>query len=93
MTEERTKNVEEISTLAYNLANSILKKKVETVLEVTAGTKGWKVVVEVLERKAIPDTQDILGMYEFEIDSNGKLLGYKQVMLRRRSEVKSASEE
>ena len=49
--------------------------------------------VEVLERKSVPDTQDILGRYEMKFDPDGDLLGYKRIMLRRRSDMEMVEEE
>ncbi len=46
-----------------------------------------------LERKSIPDTQDILGRYEMKFDEEGELLGYKRIMLRRRSDMEMIEEE
>ena len=45
-------------------------------------SEGWLAEVEVLERKSVPDTQDILGRYEMKFDEDGELLGYKRIMLR-----------
>ncbi len=49
--------------------------------------------VEVVERKSVPDTQDILGRYEMKFDLEGELLGYKRIMLRRRSDMEMVEEE
>jgi Gas vesicle synthesis protein GvpO len=39
----------------------------------------WKVTVELLELSRIPETDDILGCYEVEVDEDGELLGYRRV--------------
>lgn len=39
----------------------------------------WKVRVELLELSRVPDTDDVLGSYEVQIDTNGGLLGYRRV--------------
>lgn len=57
------------------------------VIGVKKAGKGWQVTLEVLERKAVPDSQDILGKYELKLDQSGELLGYKRVELRRRSSL------
>ncbi len=82
------KGIQEIAKIGTSMANDILKKNVESVVKVTKEPKGWKVIIEALERKSIPDTHDILGRYELELNANGELLGYKQTLLRRRSELK-----
>ena len=40
---------------------------------------GWKVEVEVLEVRRIPNTTDVLAMYEVEVDGKGSLQGYRRV--------------
>jgi len=50
--------------------------------------EGWVVSLEALERKAIPDTMDVLGLYEVRLDSEGNLLGFDRRKLRKRGETK-----
>jgi hypothetical protein len=49
---------------------------------------GWSVLLEALERKAIPDTMDVLGLYEIRLDDEGNLLGLERKRLRKRGETK-----
>jgi hypothetical protein len=37
---------------------------------------GWRVDLEVLESRRIPDSTDVLAIYEVEVDTSGELLGY-----------------
>lgn len=39
----------------------------------------WKVTVELLELRRVPDTDDLIGSYEAELDEAGDLLGYYRV--------------
>ena len=58
--------------------------------EVTGLSKleeGWVVRMEALERKAIPDTMDVLGLYEVCLDNEGNLLGFDRKKLRKRGET------
>ena len=48
---------------------------------------GWVVSLEALERKAIPDTMDVLGLYEVRLDNESNLLGFVRTKLRKRGEV------
>ena len=50
--------------------------------------QGWSVLLEALERKAIPDTMDVLGLYEIRLDDEGNLLGLERKRLRKRGETK-----
>ncbi len=44
-------------------------------------------MVEVLERRAVPDSQDLIGRYELRLDENKELLGYERIVLRRRTDL------
>ncbi|NHV97337.1 MAG: gas vesicle protein [Thaumarchaeota archaeon] len=64
----------------------LLNKKVESIVSLTKEEKGWKALIEVLERKAVPDTHDLLGRYEVTMDPNGRVLKYSQTLIRYRSD-------
>jgi len=49
--------------------------------------EGWTVLLEALERKAIPDTMDVLGLYELRLDNEGNLLCLDRKKLRKRGET------
>jgi hypothetical protein len=49
---------------------------------------GWKAEIEVLEVRRIPDTTDLLALYEVELDSDGDIEGYRR--LRRYTRGESA---
>jgi hypothetical protein len=51
----------------------------------------WMVRVELLELSRVPDTDDILGSYEAQLDENGELLGYRR--LRRYSRSRAGDEQ
>ncbi|MFB9837914.1 gas vesicle protein GvpO [Actinoallomurus acaciae] len=40
---------------------------------------GWTIGVEVVETHRIPDTTDVIAVYEAELDSEGELLAYRRV--------------
>ena len=40
---------------------------------------GWKVLVEVVEVRRIPDTTDVLALYEVTADEDGDLEGYRRL--------------
>ena len=39
----------------------------------------WKITVELLELPGMPETLDLIGSYETELDEEGKLLGYRRL--------------
>jgi len=56
-------------------------------VEVTQTDDGWRVIVELLERKSVPDTMDLLAAYEAELDAAGKMRSFTRIRLRRRCDV------
>jgi hypothetical protein len=64
------------------------KKPADGVTGLSKTEEGWTILLEALERKAIPDTMDVLGLYELHLDNKGKLLGLDRKRLRKRGETK-----
>lgn len=79
-------DIEELGGKAASILQNLIQKQAESVLAINQEGKEWKVLVEALEKKVVPDTYDLMGRYELRFNETGKLLGYKQVMLRRRSD-------
>jgi hypothetical protein len=77
-------SIYEITDLALTIAKKYISKDPETVIDVEKKKEEWTVTVEVLERKAIPDTQDLLGRYVIRLNKNGELIGWTQQMIRKR---------
>ncbi len=61
--------------------------KVDGITGFCKANGGWSVSLEVLERKAIPDSMDILGIYEVNLDSEGSFLSFERKRLRKRSDT------
>ena len=64
------------------------KKPADGITGLSKTTEGWTISLEALERKAIPDTMDVLGLYELRMDEEGHLLGLDRKKLRKRNETK-----
>lgn len=63
---------------ARDAAQRLLDHDFEAVIEVSAEDDGgWRVLVEMVERHAVPDTQDIIGRYAIELDKAGSVSGYE----------------
>jgi len=92
-TEKPGASVEKITDIALTIAKKYISKEPETVVGIEQKDGEWKVTVEALERKAVPDTQDLLGRYEIRISDNGKLIGWTQKMIRKRSDRMMPPEE
>ena len=48
---------------------------------------GWHAVFEVVERNAVPDTQDIIGRYELHLSATGDIVEYSLQQRFKRSEL------
>lgn len=90
---EKPLNIIDITQRTSSMVEKVLSKKAESIVSVTKDGKQWRVLAEVLERKSLPDTMDILGRYEFKLDEEANLQGFTQVMLRRRADLVCEEEE
>lgn len=48
---------------------------------------GWTVVIQIVEKKSIPEGMDVLGIYDVCLDGKGNLLGYRRKALRKRGDI------
>ena len=80
-------NANEIIKKAQEEFARLSKLPVNAVIGLAKREDGWVVSLEALERKAIPDTMDVLGLYEVRLDSEGTLLGFERKKLRKRGET------
>ena len=46
--------------------------------------RGWRVQVEAVEKKSIPDGQDILATYELTVDEDANVLDFTRIGMRKR---------
>ncbi len=89
----KNSNIKEICQKAPALCESILNKKAESITSVVKEGEEWKVQIEVLERKAVPDTQDILNTYELKLSGELEFTGYRRVGMRHRGDMIVEEEE
>ena len=80
-------NANEIVEKAREEFISLGKKPADGVTGLSKTEEGWSILLEALERKAIPDTMDVLGLYELRLDNDGHLLSLDRRKLRKRGET------
>lgn len=85
--ETRTISLIEDLDKAIFVIEKITRKKAEGVVSVSREEDITKFIVEVLERKSIPDTQDILSIYEMNFNSSMEIMDYNKIGMRRRSDM------
>lgn len=64
-----------------------LKAEAVTSLERSEDGESWWVTVELLELSRVPETDDLLGSYEAELDESGELISYRRVRRYARSQA------
>lgn len=84
---DEKKGIVGIAKSVLSATSSMLNKKAEAVVSITPDKEGWNVIVEVLERKAIPDSMDLLGRYGVKTNQNGEIQSCNQVLLRHRNDT------
>lgn len=80
-------NAQEVLTRAHGYIATISNKNDEGVTSLTRREDGWAVCIEELERKGIPDTMDILGLYEIIMNDEGDLISVERKKLRKRGDT------
>jgi Gas vesicle synthesis protein GvpO len=60
---------------------------VERVTAVQRTDNGWLVTLEGLELRRIPETMDVLGIYQVELNARGQIAGWNRVTRLSRSQV------
>ncbi|MXV61445.1 gas vesicle protein [Natronorubrum sp. JWXQ-INN-674] len=68
-------------------AGELIGREFDAVSEIAPTDDGWRAVVEVVERRAVPDTQDIIGRYEIELDDDATVHGYRRLDRYRRGDT------
>lgn len=80
-------NVQDAIFMARENLMSITSLKLSGIFGVSKEDDGWKVTIELIERKAIPDTSDILGIYEMKLNDKGEIVTFNRIKLRRRGDT------
>lgn len=78
---------EEIAKKAKDAIKNLVKKEPLSVISLNKEGENWLVLVEVLERKAIPDVHNLIGIYEIRFNRNKTLIGYKRVEVRHKGTI------
>lgn len=62
-----------------------------TTVSIARAEKGWALQVEVVEKRSIPDSQDILATYELSVDGGGHVHGVQRIGMRKRMDVEAGA--
>lgn len=87
--QEDATSVMAVRSAVIEVAGDLIGRPLDGVVEVGKTDDGWRAVVEVVERRAVPDTQDILGQYELTLESPENVTGYRRTGRYRRADTGS----
>ena len=78
---------DEVIKRAEEELTKLTKLKTSGVTGVFKDEKGWHVTLEMVEKKSIPESMDLLGSYEAILNEEGELLSYERKKLRKRGDT------
>nr|WP_141961861.1 gas vesicle protein [Actinoallomurus bryophytorum] len=79
---------EKAAELAADHVATMTGKEPEGIVSLERADRGgWVIGVEVVETRRIPDSTDILAVYEAELDAEGELVAYRRVKRYTRCQV------
>ncbi len=77
-TDEKPRGPGKIAKRAAQQLLELTGQAAEGVTALERTDEGWHVEIEVIETRRIPDTTDILAVYDVEVDRGGTLVGYSR---------------
>ena len=80
----------DLSRAALKMVQDLTGYKAEAVTGLEWDGDKWDVTVEVLELTRVPNTTDVIGTYEVQIDERGTLRGYRRSGRHYRGQVDQA---
>lgn len=86
-------NLCEVAEKAKKELSGVTGLPTNTVISISEDDSGgWKAEVEMIERRSIPDSADLLGIYEVSLDEKGKLLAFRRKRTRKRADTETDEE-
>ena len=79
-------NVTEVIFKAKESLPMLTNREFNGVTGISKEGNEWKVTLELIERKSIPDSSDLLGIYELRLDEEGGIVSFNRIRLRRRGD-------
>lgn len=83
----RSLDAREVARQAMEQVVELTGREADAVTALEPIEDGWRVGVEIVETRRIPDSADILATYEVELDKAGQLVGYRRIRRYPRSHV------
>ncbi len=80
-------NLLEIQEKVVPQIRKLLNKEPEGISLIEKNNEGWRVLCDVLDKKSIPETYDILKVFEFLTDKEAKITSFKLLKKIRRGDI------
>ncbi|MEA1964110.1 MAG: gas vesicle protein GvpO [Candidatus Aerophobetes bacterium] len=74
----------EVAEVAQKELAKLIKLEPSGIKGVSRDEEGWHVMVEMIEKKSIPDAMDLLALYEVTLNDEGNVLKFERGTLRKR---------
>jgi hypothetical protein len=81
------KSAKDLVRSAVTELQDLIGRPIEAVTGIEKNGSEWTVTVEVVELERIPNTTDVLGVYEVTLDKDGELTGTRRTRRFYRSEA------
>lgn len=82
----------EVRNRVRDSASDLIGRALDGIVEIEREDGEWRALVEIVERSSVPDTQDIIGRYALDLDSNGEITGYRRLDRYRRGDTRRDDE-
>ena len=73
------RSLRSIALAAAGELAAMIGQQAEGIIGIEKHDDGWRVQVEVIETRRIPDTTDILAIYEVDVEADGTVSGYRRL--------------
>jgi len=89
---KKTMEIKEIIEKAKQALVDLTSFKTPRGIGAKKAGKEWQVRVEITEKSSIPESMDVLGIYDVRLDEGGDVLGYERKALRKRGDTEIGEE-
>ena len=86
-------NVKEVIFKAKESLPMLTNRELDGVTGISKEGNEWKVTLELIERKSIPDSSDLLGVYELRLDEEGGVVSFNRSRTRKRGDTEDLGKE
>jgi uncharacterized protein YdbL (DUF1318 family) len=82
----------EVRNRVRDAAGDLIGRALDGIVEIERSDGEWRALVEIIERRSVPDTQDIIGRYALDLDDEGRITGYRRLERYRRGDTRRDEE-